>query len=316
MARKRYQVFLSSTYEDLKDERFAVMESLHTMKCFVAGMEYFPAIDKDQFEYIKKIIDDCDYYLLILGGRYGTVPDGEDRSFTEKEYDYAVLQGKPIIALLCKNVNELKSGNCETDEKQKHRYESFRNKLKQGRIVDFWRDTSELKAKALAAVYTAIEEFPNVPGWIRGDSAVKEEILEEINSLRKENSMLKESILSPEHKCLEFLKKVIRVTYYENGEIHYILIPKVDIFKSIALILNSNAYLKLSIIEEVMKGILFTKRKLDDINSLSIKTEEVIRILILFSSLDLVELNDRYGHFYKLTAFGKRILFEIALSEN
>lgn len=56
-------------------------------------MELFPAIDEDQFEFIKKVIDDCDYYLLIIGGRYGSLSD-EGVSYTELEYQYAVSKGE------------------------------------------------------------------------------------------------------------------------------------------------------------------------------------------------------------------------------
>ena len=80
---KRYQVFVSSTYADLKEERQRVIQTLMEADCIPAGMELFPAADEEQFAFIKKVIDDCDYYLLIIGGRYGsTTEDGI--SYTEK----------------------------------------------------------------------------------------------------------------------------------------------------------------------------------------------------------------------------------------
>src|SRR5262245_66397627 len=82
---KRYQVFVSSTYADLKEERQRVLQALMELDCIPAGMELFPAADQEQFEFIKRVIDDCDYYLLIVGGRYGSVtPQGI--SYTEQEY--------------------------------------------------------------------------------------------------------------------------------------------------------------------------------------------------------------------------------------
>jgi hypothetical protein len=88
MINKRYQVFISSTYADLKEERRYVMQSLMEMDCIPTEMELFPATDEEQWIFIKKIIDDCDYYLLIIGGRYGSITD-EGISYTEKEFDYA-----------------------------------------------------------------------------------------------------------------------------------------------------------------------------------------------------------------------------------
>jgi hypothetical protein len=94
---KKYQVFVSSTYTDLQEERQEVIKALLELDCFPAGMEFFPSTDDDQWTLIKRIIDECDYYIIIIGGRYGSVtPEGI--SHTEKEYRYALETGKPIIA--------------------------------------------------------------------------------------------------------------------------------------------------------------------------------------------------------------------------
>lgn len=63
---KKYQVFVSSTYQDLIEERQKVIEALLGKNCFPVGMEYFPAANDDQFTVIKKLIDRCDYYILII----------------------------------------------------------------------------------------------------------------------------------------------------------------------------------------------------------------------------------------------------------
>ena len=93
--KKRYQVFISSTFADLADERRHVMETILKCDCFPAGMEMFPALDMEQFTYIKSIIDDSDYYILIIAGRYGTLTS-DGISYTEKEYDYAVEKASPF----------------------------------------------------------------------------------------------------------------------------------------------------------------------------------------------------------------------------
>lgn len=48
---KRYQVFISSTYSDLQDERKKVMHTILSLGCIPAGMELFPAMDEEQFEF-------------------------------------------------------------------------------------------------------------------------------------------------------------------------------------------------------------------------------------------------------------------------
>jgi len=124
---KRYQVFVSSTYADLKNERSRVIQTLMEIDCIPSGMELFPATDEEQLEFIKRIIDDCDYYLLIIGGKYGTTgPDG--LSYTEKEYDYAVEKGLKIIALLHENLDDLPETKIESNPEFKQRLIQFREK--------------------------------------------------------------------------------------------------------------------------------------------------------------------------------------------
>lgn len=97
---KRFQVFVSSTYLDLADERRAVVETLLELDAFPAGMELFPATDDDAWTLIESVIEDSDYYLLIVGGKYGSIDPDLDVSYTEREYDTAVRFGKPVMAFL------------------------------------------------------------------------------------------------------------------------------------------------------------------------------------------------------------------------
>lgn len=102
---KRYQVFVSSTFQDLEKERQEVMHALLELDCMPAGMELFPAADETQWNLIQRVIDDCDYYLLILGGRYGSM-GAEGLSYTEMEYRYALSVNKPTIAFIHRDPGE------------------------------------------------------------------------------------------------------------------------------------------------------------------------------------------------------------------
>jgi hypothetical protein len=99
-------------------------------------MEAFPAIDTEQFEYIKKVIDECDYYLLIIGARYGST-DRDGVSYTEREFDYAVSQGRTVIALLHSDIQSLPKKNFDADPALETKLNSFRDKVKIGRMVRF-----------------------------------------------------------------------------------------------------------------------------------------------------------------------------------
>jgi hypothetical protein len=189
---KRYQVFASSTYADLKEERRAVMQTLMEMDCIPSGMELFPAADEEQWEFIKKVIDDCDYYLLIIGGRYGSTT-AEGISYTEKEYDYAMEKGIKVIALLRKDMDEIPVGKAETDPELRQRLLAFRDNVAQNRLVKFWNTSQELPGLVALSLSKTIKTYPAI-GWVRADRAPSEEILTELNTLRKENESLKQAI--------------------------------------------------------------------------------------------------------------------------
>lgn len=140
---KRYQVFVSSTFADLQDERKKVIQTLLKLDCIPTGMELFPATDEDQFEFIKRIIDDCDYYLLIIGGRYGSVTS-EGISYTELEYEYALERGLKVIALLHEKPEQIPNGKSEQNPELRIRLESFRDKVANGRLVKFWQTAEAL----------------------------------------------------------------------------------------------------------------------------------------------------------------------------
>jgi hypothetical protein len=89
---KKYQVFVSSTYLDLQSERKAIAQALLECNCIPAGMELFPSSDERSMDIIHRVIDDSDYYLLVIAGKYGSTIRRGKRiiSFTELEYDYAL----------------------------------------------------------------------------------------------------------------------------------------------------------------------------------------------------------------------------------
>src|SRR6266404_1558090 len=134
---RRYQVFVSSTFMDLQEERQRVLQAVLEMKAFPTGMELFPSADDEQWEFIKREIDSSDYYVVIVAGKYGSLaPDGQ--SFTEKEYDYAVSLGKPVMGFLVKDLSELKGVKLEEDAGKKLQLRSFREKVKRGKLVKFY----------------------------------------------------------------------------------------------------------------------------------------------------------------------------------
>ncbi|MBA5983348.1 DUF4062 domain-containing protein [Pseudomonas sp. MD195_PC81_125] len=170
------------------EERKSVTQTLMEMDCIPAGMEMFPATDEEQWVFIKKVIDDCDYYLLIVGGRYGSL-GAEGLSFTEMEFDYAVERGIKIVALLHGSPEKLTIERSEISEEARLKLQAFRDKVSNGRLVKYWTSPSDLPGLVSLSLVKTMKAFPAV-GWVRASEGSNEGLLKEINELRKENDRL------------------------------------------------------------------------------------------------------------------------------
>ena len=188
---KRYQVFVSSTYEDLKEERAEVMQALLELDCIPSGMELFPASNDDQWTLIKKVIDDCDYYLLIIGGRYGSTNDN-GKSYTQMEFEYALETGKPIISFLPQNPEKIESGKTDRDHNKEEKLNQFKELVKR-KMIRYWENAADLGSKVSRSMRKLIKEFP-AEGWVKSGSAIDEKSVKEIAKLQKENAELREKL--------------------------------------------------------------------------------------------------------------------------
>jgi hypothetical protein len=195
---KRYQVFVSSTYADLKDERSQVIQTIMEMDCIPAGMEIFPALDEEQLNFIKRVIDDCDYYIVVIGGRYGSLSN-DGLSYTEMEFDYACEKGIKIIALVHKNPDKIPIDKSDIEPDLREKLEKFRSKVTTGRLVKFWTKAEELPGLVALSLSKTIKTYP-ATGWVRSNTIGNAEILSELNELRKENTSLKTEVEQNEKK--------------------------------------------------------------------------------------------------------------------
>ncbi len=192
---KRYQVFVSSTYEDLREERQQVIQALLELDCIPSGMELFPAADEEQWEFIKRVIDECDYYLVIIGGCYGST-DKEGKSYTEKEYDYAVERDKPIIGFYHGDPGSIPSSKCEKDPQKKIQLDEFCTKIKR-RLSKPWTTAEDLSGKISRSVISLIKNNP-VEGWVRAKYATDPQTIVTLrNRIDELEGALKEARVQP-----------------------------------------------------------------------------------------------------------------------
>lgn len=164
--KKIYKCFVSSTFEDLEEERQMVYKALLARQCLPVGMENFSADPDSQWKYITETIDDCDYFILIVAHRYGSL-DKSGKSFTEKETRYAKSKGIPVLAFqISPKVKNWPHERYDTDSENKEKLKRFLKWLKKEKLIDFWENKFELEANVGKALASVIERHP-MPGYVR-----------------------------------------------------------------------------------------------------------------------------------------------------
>ncbi len=180
---KKFQVFVSSTYKDLSEERQEVMQALLELDCIPVGMELFPAADDDQWTLIKRLIDDCDYYILIVGGRYGSL-NNDGISYTQMEYEYALAKEIPIIGFLHKNPDTIPVNKSEKDPDLLKRLNNFKDFV-QKKMCRYWDNPADLGSQVSRSLVKLIKDKPR-PGWIKATNLPSEDATKEILELKKQ----------------------------------------------------------------------------------------------------------------------------------
>lgn len=189
---KKYQVFVSSTYEDLQEERKKVMEALLQMNCFPVGMEYFNASDSSQWEVIKSLIRECDYYVLIVAGRYGSIEEESGKSYTQKEFEYAIEQGVPVISFVHKAPESLPGIKIEQEQIKRDKLEEFKSCVKK-KSCKFWINADELASQVVLGLNNEIKIHPRI-GLVKADEISSAKANKELLRLREENVKLSNQI--------------------------------------------------------------------------------------------------------------------------
>ncbi|AZP52487.1 DUF4062 domain-containing protein [Rahnella aquatilis] len=247
--KKKLQVFVSSTFKDLKEERQAAVSAILMLGHIPAGMELFTANDKSQWETIERWIDESDVYILILGGRYGSIDEATGKSYTEKEFDYAVKKKKPLFSIdinekaLNEKIQKLGADVIELEHQKE--LKAFRAKVHK-KMISFYDDIKDIQLAIMKSL-PPIESRNDISGWISGAEVPDTEplinkitsLIAENDKLKKENSKLlglqgKQTANKSEHaETFEKLSKIkIKVPdiITKKGEVEYTLL---DVFHSI-----------------------------------------------------------------------------------
>lgn len=190
---RKYQVFISSTHTDLRAEREQVLRALLETECIPIGMELFPPTDEAQWQYIKRMIEQCDYYILILAGRYGSIEPDSGISYTEKEYIFAESIGKPIIAFLRRDPENLPRNLVEANPVGQEKLDKFRCHVL-NKMIKLYSDSLELYGCVVQGINNLKKTRPD-GGWVPANLLPSQPIQKELEDLRIEVATLKNRLV-------------------------------------------------------------------------------------------------------------------------
>lgn len=193
----KYQVFVSSTYRDLHEERDLVIKAILEMGHIPVGMEMFSAADEEQWNIIKKQIDQSDYYIVVTAHCYGTCDDA-GLSYTEKEYDYAVSVGIPTLGFVLDDSVTWPKEKSDVEKTAIKRLKAFKEKIKL-KPVSFWKNGEDLYGRCSIALMKGFNAYPR-EGWVRASEVQDTATAKEIVRLSSENAELRSRIKFFEEK--------------------------------------------------------------------------------------------------------------------
>ena len=185
MTDKRYQVFISATYLDLREEREALLQVLPALGCLPVVVEAHGQ-NLTTMVNIRRRIDESDYFVLLVGSRYGSLmPSGV--SYTHMEYVYAATKKKPTVILMHESPETRSADLQEQNISGKLKLSDFRKLLirEQPDNIFYWRDKTDLTTALRSMIPALIRCHPSL-GWVRvGNSAASAELEKQCDVLKK-----------------------------------------------------------------------------------------------------------------------------------
>jgi tetratricopeptide (TPR) repeat protein len=156
------KVFISSTFEDLKEYREAAIEVVNRYKGVPLAMEFFMSQAQEPTKACEKEINECDVFVGIYAHRYGFIPGGETKSITQLEYELAKKLNKDC---LCFVVKEDYRWNPKFFERKKYdELVTFLDKVKKENVVSFFESTKDFESKFATSLAKLREEKQSAPG--------------------------------------------------------------------------------------------------------------------------------------------------------
>ena len=153
-------IYLSSSFEDLKDYRRVVVDALHKSGHQVIAMEDYVAADHRPVDKCLKDVEQADIYIGLFAFRYGYVPPTQHNnskgwSITELEFRHAEGLKRPALTFIAKEAAgiPLNFVDAYTGEGAKGEHiNTLRKYLLREKLASVFSSPHELATLVLAAV--------------------------------------------------------------------------------------------------------------------------------------------------------------------
>lgn len=160
------RIYVSSTFEDLKEFRAKVERTLRKLEHVAVCMEDYVATDARPLAKCRADVAACDALLCIVAHRYGFLPEQdnpESRSITELEYREAERLGIPRLAFILRDDVpwHLKFTDSHTKENEAGaRVQRFREFLGKERLSGLFTNADDLATEVSAAIQRLAPPVP------------------------------------------------------------------------------------------------------------------------------------------------------------
>lgn len=189
MIDKRYHVFISTTEADMHAERVVLSQTLVSQGFFSWGLEQRTPLTT---AFARRQIDDCDYFILMLGSRYGEL-SASGVSYMHLEYIYAVTKQKPILVLMYEAPESRAEEFQDKNQEGKVKFLDFRRQLQRERdMVMTFRDLRDLEIAIRHTMPQFLNRYP-AQGWIRPNQ-------QQVQQLQDENEQLRQKLIQLEQQ--------------------------------------------------------------------------------------------------------------------
>ncbi|MGG4217166.1 DUF4062 domain-containing protein [Paenibacillus jamilae] len=183
--RRKLQIYISSTFNDLIEERHTAVEAILQAGHIPAGIEQF--FKESPMKIRKRWIDESDVYLLILGGFYGlTLPD-ESKSYTHWEYEYAGEAGKPRFAFVVTDEALRQKPYDFAAIEHYQKFQKFKQSVMEHIPIYYVEDVRHIKM-VLRDQLSEYAARNDLYGWVSGKD------VPDVQKLLEENARLKEEL--------------------------------------------------------------------------------------------------------------------------